>query len=49
VKYAVDIHAYVEKMSDKSSSEWTDATWNPPEKHCYAKPFLSISEGCLDS
>ena len=41
-------------MSDKSSIEWTDATWNPVRgctkispgcKHCYAKTFAERFRG----
>jgi protein gp37 len=44
-------------MSDKSSIEWTDATWNPVRgctkispgcKHCYAKTFAERFRGVPD-
>jgi protein gp37 len=43
-------------MSEHSTIEWTEATWNPVRgcqkispgcMHCYAKCSLSVSEECL--
>ena len=44
-------------MSDKSTIEWTDATWNPVRgctkispgcKHCYAETFAERFRGVKD-